>query len=408
MNNNLIILNLLILNFSKCKSILLNNEKLDQVYEMIKGYMPDPSISSSLGDFDSDSFLQFQEDYENQFQDFNNFDSINNELKNDELKREKLHSHWEHLFTQVDLEFGQESIDDEFKELEHFAPKAFGVALTQSKSRILQALSNYGCWCNFDDTTTPYGGEPVDNFDRACQMLQQGYRCIKLDLGNTCNPIDVKYKISTKYIHGEESIMVDKLQKNCKRTNTDKSKTPTEKECSYDLCTVEAYFVNSIYKLLMTGNRIDLTKSHKRGFQPETVCKPKVAATKPHMFNDNYDDSEDSEMSGDFITPNKNEKTTTTPPTTTTPTPPNKDENLQSESSENPTENFQSSLDKTQSLKNKNPKRKDTCCGVYPKRLPFNAAGNSGTQKDCCDNRVIFNVISQMCCDGVVTDVGVC
>jgi len=126
------------------------------------------------------------------------------------------------------------------------------------------------------------------------------------------------------------------------------------------------------------------------------------------MFNDNFENSEDSEMSGDFITPNKNDKTTTTPPTTTVK-PDSENENLESESLQNGFGNGETSnLNQIQNSKDKTSKRKDTCCGVYPKRLPFNPLSNTGAQKDCCNNKFIFNAISQMCCDGTVKDVGVC
>ena len=40
-------------------------------------------------------------------------------------------------------------------------------------------LNNYGCWCSFqlDNYFVPRG-QPVDEFDRYCRYLNEGYECI--------------------------------------------------------------------------------------------------------------------------------------------------------------------------------------------------------------------------------------
>ena len=64
----------------------------------------------------------------------------------------------------------------ELEDLLLFAPRALGVGLQASTSPILAAINPYGCWCNFENMPSQYGGQPIDEIDAACKVLQEGYR----------------------------------------------------------------------------------------------------------------------------------------------------------------------------------------------------------------------------------------
>ena len=61
----------------------------------------------------------------------------------------------------------------------------------------IQQISNYGCWCYFQENHGQGKGTPVDDVDQYCQYLHHGYECAMIDAeleGETCTDSQ-NYKI---------------------------------------------------------------------------------------------------------------------------------------------------------------------------------------------------------------------
>lgn len=301
--------------------------------------------------------------------------------------------HWESNFSGLDFLFEIEDITNDPESLKKILELAksekASSTLGKSKSPLLQALNPYGCWCNFDLIPGMYVGEPQNEFDSACKTLQEGYRCIGIDEGQECSDNAEKYMTTPKYMrmHSKDQL-IDGLHNYCDRMNKDNT-------CGYNLCMVEAYFINTIFNLLQTGHRIDLTKSHKMGFDPDQHCELRQSLQTPSNWQ--YDDYQ----SGDYYYyeyPDTNNDSTTV---------------ISKEKEFEDNLASLSGIDQDLEKQKKPIKVKivpDQCCGNYPERAPYNP-GSSGT-KDCCQvDKVssIFNTITHMCCpDGSSMKLGEC
>merc|ERR1739848_714324 len=97
----------------------------------------------------------------------------------------------------------------------------------------LERINEYGCWCYFQDDHGRGHGRPVNQMDRFCKDLHDGYECAILDTitetGNdTCVPYDVTYVTGTG--GGEANLVL-----NCETFNADL--------CASRACQVEGLFV---------------------------------------------------------------------------------------------------------------------------------------------------------------------
>ena len=45
----------------------------------------------------------------------------------------------------------------------------------------LQTLNRYGCWCYFASDYGKGRSQPVDELDRFCKQLHEGYECVEID-----------------------------------------------------------------------------------------------------------------------------------------------------------------------------------------------------------------------------------
>lgn len=150
----------------------------------------------------------------------------------------------------------------------------------------------------------------------------------------------------------DESQLIDRLTAHCQRVN------PND-HCAYELCTIEAYFINSLFMFMMKGNRIDLTASHKLGFNPDEKCARKISQIPDTLYGDGSGDEDDYDQPEiQFSKAPKGSRVDPPKPVS------------------------------------------DQCCGTYPVRTPFNPGQQD--KKSCCKNTV-YNTFTHECCEG--TDV---
>lgn len=260
--------------------------------------------------------------------------------------------YWATLLAPLDKAFGSTfaANTEDLDLLLSVAPRALGVGLQADTSPILAAINPYGCWCNFENMPSPFGGQPVNEIDEACRVLQEGYRCIQLDHENTCDSTSAGYEAPPRYMGIRDKVtLVNKIHSHCARVNVDDP-------CNYKLCTVEAYFINTLFMYMMSGKRIDLTASHKMGFNAEEMCVKKTSViTNPFGSGDGDSDILDA-IIGNGGSPGS-----------------------------------------PKSPKDQPSQPKDHCCGVYPIRAPYNASEEKS--KSCCNGEHIFNTFTHQCCD---------
>ena len=100
-------------------------------------------------------------------------------------------------------------------------------------------LDEYGCWCFFYVGVGRGAGQPVDDFDRICKILADGYVCAISDsekVGRSCVPWEVDYEPG----FGNSK---EELWNSCSTLNS-------ENLCEAYSCAVETNFVYSLFELL--------------------------------------------------------------------------------------------------------------------------------------------------------------
>merc|ERR1712141_368103 len=80
----------------------------------------------------------------------------------------------------------------------------------------LSALHEYGCWCHFGELSGK--GQPVDDWDRECKVLQDGYECISMDTEGECDVFSTDYNSSIG-IGDTKSMSLDRLKHECEKAN---------------------------------------------------------------------------------------------------------------------------------------------------------------------------------------------
>ena len=71
----------------------------------------------------------------------------------------------------------------------------------------IDAIKQYGCWCNFDDRLTEGVGEPQNEYDSICRNFQLCLRCTRIDGeigGYSCDP-----KTDTYEANGNSVFSID-------------------------------------------------------------------------------------------------------------------------------------------------------------------------------------------------------
>lgn len=111
------------------------------------------------------------------------------------------------------------------------------------KKTDLAVLQGYGCWCYFEEERGK--GQPVDDYDSQCKVLQDGYECLRLDAEKENKPCDIW---TTDYISavgfgGISSMNLETLSAECDSSNGVDT-------CQSRLCRVEGWFVQNIILLM--------------------------------------------------------------------------------------------------------------------------------------------------------------
>lgn len=178
-------------------------------------------------------------------------------------------------------------------------------------------IQMYGCWCRFDhapDTTHVHGrGPPVDELDKFCKTLNNGYECAIIDHApndvdgfpvpeeTTCIPWLVNYNSAFGFsIPG--SLTIENVMTRCDENNVD--------SCSRDACKAEGWMVQEYFAFAVTGGLIDPVYTADGGFDnydsnscptvPHTGEFPhrKCCGTQPERFPFKYGDGIDRECCG--------------------------------------------------------------------------------------------------------------
>lgn len=140
----------------------------------------------------------------------------------------------------------------------------------------LKLIENYGCWCYFEESDYRGRGQPVDEFDLQCKILQQGYECLQIDYdslpelaGQTCDPETTEYVSSIG--NGQFNHMsLESLKTECDLVNS-------ENTCQAKLCKIEGYFLMRMLQLVLAEfknpdlQKYDRVQSYS--FDPEFMCE---------------------------------------------------------------------------------------------------------------------------------------
>lgn len=187
----------------------------------------------------------------------------------------------------------------------------------------LEPIDHYGCWCYFSEDYV-FGKGPIqDGIDADCKILNQGYRCAKMDAiarGNDCNPATIVY---TPYNFFSSTV---DISSECRNSNLNNDNP----ECAYDACMIEGAFTLKYFDTFFLGLQFQTELQHAvhGGAFDASVCE----------------------------------------------LPPGNKEG---------------------------PK---ACCGEVPERASFNTDKGA---KSCCGNN-IYSTLTNMCCNGAVSGLGVC
>lgn len=135
------------------------------------------------------------------------------------------------------------------------------------KKTDLAVLQGYGCWCYFEEERGK--GQPVDNYDSQCKVLQDGYECLRLDAEKEQIACDIW---TTDYIAavgfgGLSSMSLERLKEECDTSNGIDT-------CQSRLCRVEGWFVQNILLLMFQKFEIpNPSFQHQSGqFDPTSEC----------------------------------------------------------------------------------------------------------------------------------------
>lgn len=183
----------------------------------------------------------------------------------------------------------------------------------------LSIIEDYGCYCNFnkkhgdDSFRTKAKGRPLDEVDRFCKVLHDGYTCGQVDSqggedekeesdrgrkkdkkddknkdkenDNTtnpeatidpsmtnCKPWEVKYQ--SAFNNGlYHDLRKDQLTYLCEKSNG-------KNTCSSIACQTEGWFVQSFFNYYATGGRVDLSNlKHSNGFKHKNNCFGNIKKT---------------------------------------------------------------------------------------------------------------------------------
>jgi len=131
----------------------------------------------------------------------------------------------------------------------------------------MDKVSEYGCWCYFEDHHGKGRGKPNDAIDSQCKILHDGYECAIMDgqLENyECEPWTVSYASATGLGFGHKEM--SHIQDECIGNN------PGDDKCAQRACMVEGWFVVEMLSLFVGGESVDESMRHANGFDRIDDC----------------------------------------------------------------------------------------------------------------------------------------
>lgn len=131
----------------------------------------------------------------------------------------------------------------------------------------------WGCWCYFDDESYQGRGNPLNDVDNYCKVLQQGYECFEMDDGNTCmDPWDVNYAyIDLQTVVNEDYASACEIENG--RNN-----------CARMACIIESRFSDKILKYRYAGGTFDPALLHSDpNWDIHSQCPIKVTTSQKYM-----------------------------------------------------------------------------------------------------------------------------
>ena len=126
----------------------------------------------------------------------------------------------------------------------------------------MAAITNYGCWCYFEENHGRGRGAPVDSVDAMCKNLAMGYDCAMMDYAEAtgqddCIPWEVSYNAGLSFGLGA---LVD----TCNNVNTDL--------CSQYACMIEGAFVINIIGAFLNVGTVNPMNLESNGFDFRASC----------------------------------------------------------------------------------------------------------------------------------------
>lgn len=171
---------------------------------------------------------------------------------------------WETIQTNVDFVLHNNSLLIDFA---MSLAENYGVATDRALTQAdMSMLNMYGCWCYFEDDHGKGRGQPIDELDAQCKILQDGYYCAiqdAADLGQSCTPWEVIYNSAIGI--GIGSISIPNVIAECDTAN------PSD-GCGNAACKIEGYFVVGFLQKILTGSQINQDYRHLNGFDKMAMC----------------------------------------------------------------------------------------------------------------------------------------
>ena len=290
---------------------------------------------------------------------------------------------------------------------------AHQIAQNSLLSETISSISQYGCWCDFENGMKHGSGKPVNAVDEACRDLQLGYQCVKIDskeTGDHCDPDNSDYTLTF-------GVDVEFLDFMCNLLND-------YDPCKARLCALESYFIGTLMNLSLEPENqfsIEYQRLEIGGpFDFQQNCLGKEPSVNHNIEQleeeiDFYDYFMD-ERSVEFHSPDSEHiglptgvddsslKEFLFAPAVATLNVNNavfqksddskKIKPMAATLSSNTVtgEDFQKVAEKFANNQLSAPVLK-TCCGVYPMRKPMKPG-----KEQCCDQVKVFQVETQECC----------
>lgn len=132
-------------------------------------------------------------------------------------------------------------------------------------------LDQYGCWCYFESDHGSGRGQPVDDVDKFCKTLHDGYSCIMMDSeswDDVCIPWEVEYE-SAIGAGGLNGMSIEELRSECEVKNG-------KNTCESMVCAVEGWFVQSFFLYSVSGGTLNPENVHENGFDSIESCPIKT------------------------------------------------------------------------------------------------------------------------------------